>query len=673
MKVALVLVAYDKMSSKINEATNKIQNNLSRFGNRVDRLSKKSFEAGKQLGAAGLAVAAPLYQSVKAATDFESKMIDIGKQISSNSPQEYANKLSKMSREVQLLGRELPIATGEIQEMIASGLRMGVAESEVIGFSKNVAKMSVAFDMGAGEISDSMGKIANVFKIPISQIGEFADSINYLDDNTMAKGPELIDVLQRIGGSSKALTANQAAALASTMLSLGESAETSGSGISAMINRLSAATMQSGKFKDGLQMLGISAQDLQSKMANPASAQFAILDVLEGIQNLKPEKQTEALVRLFGAEHGPKLMKLANNLSEYKRQLALVNGQQKGSMDKEYQKRVASSAAQVQMFKNRLTELSVKIGTTLLPSMNKMLSIVSRWMDKISSFIEKNPKLVEGLAKGAAIFSACAIAGSYLNFVFGGVLKFINIGAKTIGFLVRAFNFLRIILLVLRVVILAFPIVGWIIGIATAVFLIYKNWSKIVAFFRGILGNITKQYGGFLNFLKAIGKTIVQIILFPFTMVLNFINTVYKSFFMGGKNIVLSLIDGIKSMINAPVELIKGMAKKIRNLLPFSPAKDGPLKDIHKIKLVETIAESIKPSGLLNAMRKTVSGVANFLISPKSTSPHNSGAGFALTVNINITGAASKQDTNAITSSIRKEFEKMMQQYINQKQRISYT
>ena len=53
-------------------------------------------------------------------------------------------------------------------------------------------------------------------------------------------------------------------------------------------------------------------------------------------------------------------------------------------------------------------------------------------------------------------------------------------------------------------------------------------------------------------------------------------------------------------MASKPLDAIKGIVGGVRKFLPFSPAKEGPLKDIHRIRLVETIADGIKEAPLLS-------------------------------------------------------------------------
>jgi hypothetical protein len=81
------------------------------------------------------------------------------------------------------------------------------------------------------------------------------------------------------------------------------------------------------------------------------------------------------------------------------------------------------------------------------------------------------------------------------------------------------------------------------------------------------------------------------------------IGSLPRAMFTAGVNIITSLFEGMKKAFNKPVELMKGLATRLRGFLPFSPAKEGPLKDIHRVRLIETIAESMRPTPMIKAMR----------------------------------------------------------------------
>lgn len=65
---------------------------------------------------------------------------------------------------------------------------------------------------------------------------------------------------------------------------------------------------------------------------------------------------------------------------------------------------------------------------------------------------------------------------------------------------------------------------------------------------------------------------------------------------------MLNHAQGILSGVHKVTEAIKKVTQTIRDHLPHSPAKTGPLKDLHKIKISETIATAIKPKPISSAI-----------------------------------------------------------------------
>jgi len=81
--------------------------------------------------------------------------------------------------------------------------------------------------------------------------------------------------------------------------------------------------------------------------------------------------------------------------------------------------------------------------------------------------------------------------------------------------------------------------------------------------------------------------------------------------FEAGKKILLTLADGIKAVALKPYEVVKSVLSKVRKLLPFSPAKEGPLSDLHLAgkKLLDTVAANVKADTLVNQTTKALTGV----------------------------------------------------------------
>lgn len=138
---------------------------------------------------------------VKLAMDFESSMADVKKVVDFDTPQQF----KQMGNDILALTRKIPMAAEELAAIAASGGQLGIARNDIIGFTETIAKMSVAFDMSADQAGESMAKLANVYKIPIEQIGKLGDAINHLSNNSPAKASDIVNALGRVGGVANSL------------------------------------------------------------------------------------------------------------------------------------------------------------------------------------------------------------------------------------------------------------------------------------------------------------------------------------------------------------------------------------------------------------------------------------------------------------------------------------
>ncbi|MBF9235596.1 phage tail tape measure protein [Microvirga alba] len=434
--------------------------------------SAKMASAGMALGAAAAAAATAFVPIIQAAA-FEKAMLGVAKQI--DGARDDGGKLTQvyfdMARQVQLLGRELPLATNEIADMVAAGARMGVAKDELIGFTRTAAMMASAFDLPAGELAEQMGKIATLFKIPIPNIGELADVINYLDDNAISKGGDIIEVLKRIGGTAQfvKMPAKEAAALASTFLTLGSTAEIAGTAANAVMRELSIATMQPKRFQAGLAAIKMDAKKVQKDMAKDATG--TILKVLDKLNALPEETRLTVATQLFGKEYGDDIAKLAEGVKEYRRQLELAaSDKAMGSMAREHQARLQTTYAQWEIAKNRITEVGVNIGSILLPAINDLLGVFGGATTAMADFVREHQTLVGNIATAAGTILGSIVAWKGMAF-----------GIAAVTF---AFNALKLAMA-------TNPIGLLLVGLTTAAVLIYKNWEPLREFFAKLWADIT--------------------------------------------------------------------------------------------------------------------------------------------------------------------------------------
>lgn len=401
---------------------------------RAKETGEKMMSGGMKTAAVGAATLAPVAAAVKSYSSLEDAMKGVAKQVnglrddSGNRTPQY----EEMQRAIMDASEKLPMANGAVDyaALVEGGARMGVANSDdpwqkqkadLLAFASMAAKASVAFELPADQLSESLGKIAGLYKIPTQNIEQLGDAINYLDDNAKSKGSDIIDVLQRVGGLASQLDYKQAAALGSTFLTLGTPAEVAASATNAMVRELSIATVQGKNFMQGLDALGLSAEKVQKSMS--VDAMGTIISVLEASKKLAPDQQVANLTQIFGKEFGDDAQKLANNLPELRRQIELTQGAAaKGSMNRESDINKASLSAQWQLTKTGAVNAFSSAGETLREPLMDIMLTVSKVVGSVRRWVEANPALVGSIMKITAAIGALLVVVGGLMLSIGAVL-----------------------------------------------------------------------------------------------------------------------------------------------------------------------------------------------------------------------------------------------------------
>lgn len=369
-------------------------------------------------GAAG-AVAGVAFP-VKLAVEFESAMADVKKVVDFDTPKQFR----EMEQDILRLTRTIPMAGAELAKITASGGQLGVARKDLPKFTETIAKMSVAFDMAADQAGDSMAKLANVYQIPIDQIGKLGDAVNHLSNSSPAKAGDIINTLGRVGGVAKqfGLTEIQTTSLSNAFISLGKTPEIAGTAINGMLTKLMTADKQGAKFQKALKNMGVESKDLKKSIKE--NGEQALMDFLKQVGKLPKENQMGALVDLFGLEYADDVAVLVSGLETYKRSIDELKKTSKdgkpafvGSMDKEFAARSATTANNWQTFKNSLTEIGITAGSVLLPALNQLMTAIRPIINSFADWASKNPEIVSAFVHLAAGFAALKAGGLMFRFV----------------------------------------------------------------------------------------------------------------------------------------------------------------------------------------------------------------------------------------------------------------
>jgi TP901 family phage tail tape measure protein len=347
----------------------------------------------------------------KIAIDFEAAMADVSKVVDFTDKEEeklYAKRIQQMTRLV-------PMQAEQLAAIMASGGALGIAKDRLVDFTDTVAKMSFAFDMSAEEAGRSMATIMNVFELSVKEGGELGDAINKVSNTIGVRAADIVETMGRIGGNAKVfgLATKDAAALSGALLSLGRSPQIAATSINALLLKLSTAPRQGKEFQDALKAIGIDAETLKSTIEkNP---QKALENFLSRLQKVKKSDQANIFSAIMGEGFSDDLALLVGSLGQYDKALDSVGDKANyvGSVQDEFSRKAATTAAKLQIMRNSIRENANTIGELFLPVLASVVQKITGAMQTISDFIQKHEmltKVILGVVGGFVLLKTAVIA-----------------------------------------------------------------------------------------------------------------------------------------------------------------------------------------------------------------------------------------------------------------------
>ena len=373
------------------------------LGETAPTLETLTEEFGKVTAAAG-----GLAYVTNAAMEFETAMSGV-KKVVDGTPEQ----IQALSAQIQQMSIDMGMGTDAIAEIAAQGGQLGIPIEKLGEFTKMAGEMSVAFGMTAEDAGDAAAKIANVFGLPIEEVGKLGDAINTLGNTSAAKESEIVDVMQRIGGQAKqfGLATEQAAALSAAFISLGKSPEVAGTAINALLTKLQTANVQSDDFKEALAGIGINANKLADDInANP---QQALSNFLKTLSEMDKQQRSVTTFKLFGQEYVDDVNALVGGLDTYNKALDSVKDKSAiaGAMQKEFNAKMDTSAQSIDQAKQSINVLAQTVGKELLPVVSLGAKAVGGIAQGIGDFAESHPILT----KIAVVIASAQVALIALN------------------------------------------------------------------------------------------------------------------------------------------------------------------------------------------------------------------------------------------------------------------
>ncbi|MEX2155117.1 MAG: phage tail tape measure protein [Gemmatimonadaceae bacterium] len=584
-----------------------LSSDLKGFGENMQRLGVITGGAG-----AGLGIALGLHQVPGQAIAAEHALLAIGNTagLSDRQIREAHLSLRGLSKEANQYQADLIAGLGVLT---ASGLDFATAMSALPG----IGRTATAESAGVADIANTSFAIISNMKL---QVGDLAKTLDQLAAAGHLGQFELRDMAQyfpaltasagTLGLKGAPSILSLAAALQIARRGAGDSA-TAANNLKNFLDKLGSPEVQR-----NFQKLGVSVKE--EFVGAITRGEDPILHMVQLVQRLTGGDAFR-LGELFQDIQVQSFLKpMLQNLTDF--QKIKAEAAKGGVVHKDFERIMKSVAEQTKA-------LRINMAATAMPLLEGPLSIVNGLLTTIN----KHPGLQKlllfttvgliGFGGGALVISSMVRALGVWASTLGTAGRLLNglshglRGAQTLWAAnevmqmrsARVGAFLTATWLRLNVVLAANPIGAIVLGVGALVgvtVLLWRNWTAVTRFIKA-------------NPLFSAGLAVVSPVMAMLTGTIALVKYLMRvDLRTAGAQIVRGLWEGMQSLAGKPIELMRWIATKLRALLPFSPAKEGPLRDLHRIRMIETIAATMQPWPMVNAMRRAASLTAAAALLP---------------------------------------------------------
>ena len=523
------------------EKMNKLKEIQGKYEARKEFAGKMNDFGDKQI-IQGMGIVGALAVPVKLAVDLENAQADL-KKVADFSSKQMETGFYKAMRN---FSENSPLSQVELFQIAGAGAQAGIKTDELERYTKDAAKIKVAFDMNTEAAGNFLAKTRAQLNLDQNGVMQYADVINYLANTVAVTAPEVADISSRVAGlgGMAGISKEGVAGLGASLVSFGVPSEVAATGLKNISLGLMAGTSATKKQAAAFKLLGLDVEDVAKRMTKDGEG--TLIDVFQRIKKLPKDVQAATLKELFGKESIQSASELAKHIDEVSKNMKNAHDRAKtaGSVDKEYNQRLKTMGNAFSTLKNRIINMGVDLGSALGPSLVQVANSIGPLIKKFSQFIQKHPQLTTNILKGVAAFAAfkIGIGGLAKGFapLFSGISKGMLIfdKFKVAGNFADGFK-------------TAFPVLSSIISLIkkvgmaiNAAFMSNPVGLIIVAIIAviAVLVLLYNKCSWFRNGVNAIFKAVADFI---------------KQVWQGIKPTVMNVITGIKNVVKQGVDFIK--------------------------------------------------------------------------------------------------------------------
>lgn len=416
---------------------------LTTFGDKLTTASKKASQFADGWMKVGAVIGVGTGLVLKQAIEWESAVASMAKTIdeSDTNPQMF----EALTQDLRDLSLEIPIAAADLAELAATAGQLGIKTPAIAEFTETMAALGVSTNITAEQAATDLARLANITGMSQDSFDNLGSSIVDLGNNFATTEEEIVTMAMRLAGAGSTIGLSEAEilGLSTTLSSLGIEAEAGGSAMSKLMVNMQLATATGGEdLENFAKVAGISASEFSTAFSEDPMT--AIVKFVEGLGKVEESggstietldamgitevRMRDALLRLAG---GSDILSEAVNTST-------TAWEENTALTVEAEKRYGTTASQLQLLKNEVTDMAIDLGEALLPALLDLVDMSRPVIENIKGMITAFTESSDETKKFVASLLGITLMGGPVLKVFaglgqgiGGVTKLVGTGMTT--------------------------------------------------------------------------------------------------------------------------------------------------------------------------------------------------------------------------------------------------
>lgn len=401
---------------------------MKRASGALREFSKDTKQIGQQASQLGMSLTKILTVPIlaaggavsKFAVDFESSFAGVRKTVNATEPE-----FAVLAQTFRDLAKTIPIDVNELNRLGEAAGALGIPKQQLADFARVMALVGVTTNVTSEQAAESIAKVQNIFGAAGKDTERFASTLVALGNDGASTEAQILSMSERIAGAGNAIgmSQGQVLAFASALSSVGIEAEMGGSAISTVFIDMAKAVNKGGEAVAGFAKVANKPikefTELFKKDAATAVNEFVLglsrikesggnlLGTLEAL-GFSEKRVRDTLLRAAGA--GDLLTRALNVQADA--------WQKNTALSEEARKRFETTASQLTLLWNRVKDVGITLGNTLLPMIKATVGVVGDLipvLETLAGWFGKLPVSVQALS--VALLGLVAAAGPAIYFL----------------------------------------------------------------------------------------------------------------------------------------------------------------------------------------------------------------------------------------------------------------